>query len=103
MAELFDADDELLAEPMREKLDDPHDAFPVDETAELSLNEKRALALFAAVGDFVETLQEITVARGSNCEDDFDRACSAIAGMQQLAVEVLRKHGFVPRRETIDD
>lgn len=61
-----------------------------------------AARLFEATQDFVECLQEVTVARGPDLEDDYARACGAIEHQQQLACAVLRKYGLVPRRENLD-
>ena len=71
--------------------------------ADDDIAQKRASALAHAVDDLLETLQKITVAEGRNCLDDFERAVNAISAMQKLAVDVLKKYGFQPRRESLDD
>jgi hypothetical protein len=60
-------------------------------------------ALISATQDFIETLLQITEAKGpGNIEDDFERATPALAYQQKLACDVLRRHGFTPRRENLN-
>jgi hypothetical protein len=55
-----------------------------------------------ATEEFVETLQQITLAEGQDDADDFTRARNAIDNMRALACDVLRKYGFTPRRSEPD-
>jgi hypothetical protein len=73
-----------------------------NETDEASKPEQIALALVQATQDFIEALQEISEAKGPDHEDDLERAIGCIANMQQLAFEVLRRHGFTPRGELVE-
>ena len=91
---------------MPELSDDPHDelggnwAMLEDMDAE---QQRYTYALFAAVGDFIETLLEISEMRGPDRPETVDRAIACIRHNQQLAHTVLRKHGFRPRRALIDE
>ena len=92
---------------MREEADDPHDAFPADETAEadeaeLPLAEQKALRVLEACDDFIMALLIISEASGPDHPDDFERAYLCIKRMHKIAANALMLHGFEPRRMTID-
>ena len=87
MADMFDADDTMVDE-----------AKPAEEMSKADIC---ALALLQATNDFVEALQQISFPHGRDAETELDRALNCIAWMQNVAHEVLRKHGFQPRGEPI--
>ena len=72
-----------------------------DETEGMSKADVCALALLAATNDFVEALQQISFPHGRDAETELDRALNCIEWMQNVAHEVLRKHGLEPRGEPI--
>jgi DNA-binding MurR/RpiR family transcriptional regulator len=78
---------------------DVPDELPEEMSDEM--REQNAAKLLEAVGDFVESLQSISEARGLDDPDDFERACNAIINMQNIAFDALRRHGFEPRGKPV--
>jgi hypothetical protein len=72
------------------------------ETDEASKSEQIAARLVEALQDAIETLQEISEAKGADDEDDFTRACNAVINMQRTAIDCLRRHGFESRGTPVE-
>lgn len=73
-----------------------------EQPDEASKSELIAAALVEALQDAIETLQDISEARGADDEDDFTRACNAVINMQASAMDCLRRHGFQPRGTPVE-
>jgi hypothetical protein len=81
---------------------DERNAVARCEQSEASKSEQIAARLVEALQDAIETLQEISEAKGADDEDDFTRACNAVINMQRTAIDCLRRHGFEPRGTPVE-
>src|SRR5690348_1561026 len=52
---------------------------------------------------FEEALQEISEAKGAFKRDPFEHAKSCIRDMQEIAIDVLKRHGIEPRGKPVDE
>jgi hypothetical protein len=69
----------------------------------MSKADTKALMLLQACADFNECLLEISRGAGPDRPEALDRAVAALCHNQRLAHTVLRRHGFRPRGDLIEE